>query len=150
MQDPNSNPESLVEWVRSEYLRKKGKNDRYSLRSFARDLELPVGRLSEILSSKRKITLNIAEKIAKGLLFSAEDRENFLSAVQRSRAKESEKLRFSFQVPVNPDKLTEIRTAVDSFNQRMKSIAGEADGTKLYSCDISLMPSNKSRHRPPR
>lgn len=47
-----SNFNSVSEFLKSVYLIKKAKNKKYSMRAFARDLDLPAGRLSEIFANR--------------------------------------------------------------------------------------------------
>jgi uncharacterized protein (TIGR02147 family) len=72
-------------WLENEFKKKRAKNSRYSLRMMARQLDLPSGRLSEIINGKRKVTRKLAEKIANRLSFTPEQREKFLATVERSK-----------------------------------------------------------------
>lgn len=67
------------------------KNPRYSLRAFARDLEIPPGRLSEVLSQKAGLSAKSAEKIASKLGLSAKEKKFFINQVLSTdgRAKSS-------------------------------------------------------------
>ncbi len=57
------------------------KNSRYSLRAYARDLDIPASRLSDILNAKSGLSLVNAEKIAKNLNLSQKEKELFLNQV---------------------------------------------------------------------
>ena len=57
----------IVDHLRDTLIEKQDRNPQYSLRSFARDLNLSSGKLSEILRSKSKITLNTFEQISNNL-----------------------------------------------------------------------------------
>jgi uncharacterized protein (TIGR02147 family) len=48
--------QTIQEAIRAELLRRRRRNPRYSLRSFARDLEISPGRLSEFINGKRAIS----------------------------------------------------------------------------------------------
>jgi uncharacterized protein (TIGR02147 family) len=61
---PNSSKPIAAQWLEAEYLRRKSENPRYSLRSYAIHLEIPPGRLSEILSGKRKLSKALSTKVA--------------------------------------------------------------------------------------
>lgn len=65
MQTQSNNPP--VQWLEAEYLRRREGNSRYSLRSYAKSLGMPAGRLSEILSGKRKLTKALGAKVAERL-----------------------------------------------------------------------------------
>lgn len=57
-------------------------NPKYSLRGFARDLEMTPPRLSEVLNGKRNISAKTAAKIALSLDLNEEEREWFCTLVQ--------------------------------------------------------------------
>ncbi len=56
-----------ISWLQNEYYTRKAKNPFYSLRAFAKKIGLPPGRLSEILTGKRNLTLITGRKIVKSL-----------------------------------------------------------------------------------
>ena len=62
----------IVDHLRDTLIEKQERNPQYSLRSFARDLNLSSGKLSEILRSKSKMTLNTFEQISTSLNFDEE------------------------------------------------------------------------------
>ena len=70
------------DWLALEYKFRREKNPSYSLRSFAKRLEIPVGRLTEILSRKRNLTERLAEKISDRLEYGPKIRSNFLKLVK--------------------------------------------------------------------
>lgn len=55
---------SAQRWLVAEFKRRKANNQLYSLRAFAKTLDLPPGRLSEIFAGKRGITEALANRIA--------------------------------------------------------------------------------------
>lgn len=72
---------SAVDWLRFEYFRRKSRNRSYSLRAFARQLHVPPGPLSEILSQKRPLTAKVARRIAESLAYGPEETEEALKLV---------------------------------------------------------------------
>lgn len=62
-------------------------NPRYSLRAFARDLELSPSRLSEILSGKQGLSRAAAERVATALGYSATERERFCDLIEAQHAR---------------------------------------------------------------
>jgi uncharacterized protein (TIGR02147 family) len=81
-----------VDRLRDEYVRRKAKNHRYSLRAFAKYLSIPSGPLSEILAGKRQFTLKLAQRARAALeltdaeaakWFAQVERENAVSAAER-------------------------------------------------------------------
>ncbi|HLD91021.1 MAG TPA: DUF4423 domain-containing protein [Patescibacteria group bacterium] len=79
-----NNPVQLLE---SELKNRISNNSRYSLRSFAKYLEIPPGRLSEIFSGKRKLTIAVGEKISHKLSLSPLQTANFLKAIAEKNIK---------------------------------------------------------------
>lgn len=73
-------------WLESEYLARKRKNSGYSLRAFAKFLEIPSGRLSQLLSEKRRFTPKLGVKIASRLNFDPRQTELLLQAIRSSRS----------------------------------------------------------------
>ncbi len=69
-------------WLKLEFDRLKKKNSRYSLRAFAKTLDIPSGRLSEYLSNKRQITASVGEQIALKLKFDEELKAIFIKCIQ--------------------------------------------------------------------
>jgi predicted transcriptional regulator len=53
----------LVEWLNSEFKRRTKKNSRYSLRAFAKSLQMDASTLSAILNNKRKLSIKQASRI---------------------------------------------------------------------------------------
>jgi uncharacterized protein (TIGR02147 family) len=76
-----------VELIQQEWAQRRERNPALSLRSFARFLKVSPGRLSEILSGKRQISAEMADKIADRLGLNPEVRQVFLQSVfNRKRA----------------------------------------------------------------
>jgi uncharacterized protein (TIGR02147 family) len=78
------NSQSAVEYLEEELLRRTRANSRYSLRSYARDLGLSPGELSEILRKKRKLSLKVAAKVSEVLGFNPEEERFFFRLVRAS------------------------------------------------------------------
>jgi uncharacterized protein (TIGR02147 family) len=71
---------SLGVLLTDELARRRAKNPRYSLRSFARLLKIPPGRLSELLSGKRAFTEDHLARIADALALDPETRARLATA----------------------------------------------------------------------
>lgn len=69
-------------WLKNLYEKRKQKNPRFSLRAFAKLLDIPSGRLSEYLSNKRLITVEIANQMAQRLKLSPEEEAEFIQRVK--------------------------------------------------------------------
>jgi uncharacterized protein (TIGR02147 family) len=59
--NPHSN--AAVQWLDAELERRRHRNPRYSLRAYARDLDISAGALSHILQGKRAVSLKLVETI---------------------------------------------------------------------------------------
>ena len=66
--------ESIPDFLKKEFLRRLGQNESYSLRAFARDLNLTPSRLSETMNSKTGVSLPTVEKISVRLKLSKSER----------------------------------------------------------------------------
>jgi uncharacterized protein (TIGR02147 family) len=77
-------------WLEAEYLTRKRKNSGYSLRAFAKFLDIPSGRLSQLLSEKRRFTPKLGVKIAGRLNFDPRQTELLLKAIRESRSPSAE------------------------------------------------------------
>ncbi|MGE3262397.1 MAG: TIGR02147 family protein [Bacteriovoracia bacterium] len=75
----NETPSFSVRWLATELERRQQDNPRQSLRGYAKQLEIPSGRLSEILSGKRGLSQKLAVKLAGRLGLSPEQKSAFLS-----------------------------------------------------------------------
>lgn len=67
--------------LKNEFEARSHRNSRYSLRAFARDLDLFPSRLSDILKGKQGLSAETAAKLASRLGFNAEESERFITLV---------------------------------------------------------------------
>lgn len=78
---------SFRETLRHELDARKRRNSRFSLRAYARTLDLAAGQLSEILSGKKGLSRDKAATIADRLGLNAADRADFLESVDAECAR---------------------------------------------------------------
>ncbi len=76
-------PTTGVDWLRREYAKRRTRNTGYSLRAFARDLQIPSGRLSEILSGRRTLTRKMANRFAQKVGLLPGDHEQLMQQIGR-------------------------------------------------------------------
>lgn len=70
----------LIEYLQKEFSARRKRNPRYSLRAFAKSLQLDSSTLSKLLRKKRPLTLNLARALLRGLeLDEAKKKEIFYS-----------------------------------------------------------------------
>lgn len=82
---------SYRDLLTAEFNRRQVRNPRYSLRSFAKDLELSPGRLSEILSQKQGLSEEVASNVAKKLKLNAMETDYFINLVESEHARSKSK-----------------------------------------------------------
>ncbi len=70
-----------ISWLTKEFQTRRNRNHSYSLRAFARNLQVPAGPLSEIIARKRTLTTKMGIRIADRLGFSEEEKKAFLSLI---------------------------------------------------------------------
>ncbi|MCO4755648.1 MAG: TIGR02147 family protein [Bacteriovoracaceae bacterium] len=68
--------------LRNSFDQRASRNSQYSLRSFARDLDVPPPRLSDILNNKRGTSLERGKKIATRLNLGKKETDLFLLSIQ--------------------------------------------------------------------
>lgn len=73
--------------LRAQLAERCQKNPAYSLRAFARDLQVPPSRLSEVMGAKRGLSKEAGLKIARRLGFSANERELFVLQIEAAHAR---------------------------------------------------------------
>lgn len=88
-----NNDYNYIDILNNELEERSAKNASYSLRAFARDLNMNASRLSEILNRKKGISEKAANEVAKTLNLNEKEKEFFvLSATsQHSRSNKSKK-----------------------------------------------------------
>ena len=79
MKNTNISPKN---WLLDELHKRQEKNARYSIRAFAKLLDLPSGRVSQLLSGKRSLTRKTGEKIADRLSYDSNTKNQFLEAIE--------------------------------------------------------------------
>lgn len=76
-----------------DFLKRKKKNPRFSLRAYAKYLAMSHGKLSEVFSNKRCLTPTLARRIMVKLDWSTEQKRLFLDAIEfESKAAQRKKL----------------------------------------------------------
>lgn len=88
--------ESYRQYLSNEFERRKARNASYSLRAFARDLNVSASRISEAMSGKRGISIRLAEQLIEKIGLEEDAAEIFKlsvvaehsrSKIQKARAK---------------------------------------------------------------
>ncbi len=74
-------------FLKEEFDIRKERNSNYSLRAFARDLDMPASKLSEILRGLSGLSSSSATKLASKLQLNVEETEWFICAVEAQHAR---------------------------------------------------------------
>jgi uncharacterized protein (TIGR02147 family) len=88
---PNTLPKSYVEILKSCLSERMLKNENYSLRAFARDLDITPSHLSEILNKKANLSLKAGFQIAPFIYKNIEDQKLFCKLIEIDNAIDSDK-----------------------------------------------------------
>ena len=91
--EPHLPREDYRDLLKSEFNLRQSKNKNYSLRSFARDLNLDPGNLSKLFAHKKNLSLNKAMLIAKKLFDNPIKSQAFYHTVEISFAENSETIK---------------------------------------------------------
>lgn len=75
------------DYIMEEFDRRKMQNPSYSMRSFARDLEIPPSRLSEVLNGKAAFSTERGIQVAEKLGFTKEQLEKFIYLLESRHAR---------------------------------------------------------------
>lgn len=81
------NANYYIDQLNEELQKRVGRNSQYSLRSFARDLDVSPSWLSEVLSQKKGMSTKKAEEIARALQLSRKDSTYFILSVQAKHSR---------------------------------------------------------------
>lgn len=76
-----------TEILSNEFFERRSRNSSYSLRAFARDLDLPASNLSLILKKKKGMSGTTAKQVAKKLGLSKTEQEIFCQIVEREHSR---------------------------------------------------------------
>lgn len=68
---------TVADFLKVTYSKKKEKFPKFSMRQFAKKMNIPPGRLSEIINGKRNMTFNLANQFAQVFLLTSEEKKYF-------------------------------------------------------------------------
>lgn len=102
--------------LKSELTARQKVNSSYSLRAFARDVNLSPGYLSDLMKGKKKVSVDTAMKISKSLGWSWRDTQLFLQMSQLSTAKSKAASRFIKKEIQHTQNLYNTFTRIKSLN----------------------------------
>ncbi len=116
--------------LQQEFCQRRAKNPRYSLRAFAKSMGIPSGRVSEILSGKRSLTPEMANKISERLGLGIEVRTRLFASIALER-----QLPIPTQTPTHELNADEFNLIADWYHFAILSLME----TKGFQSDIAWM-----------
>ena len=102
--------EQYIQMITAEFHNRKLGNKSYSLRAFARDIQMEAPRLSMILNKKKGVSLTKAREIVKHFSWCDDDKDLFLNLVESShgRSKKSREMAESKILEINNDRVNSL------------------------------------------
>ena len=84
--------DQLPDLLKKIYAEKKGKNAKFSMRAFARKIGISQGRLSEIMSGKRNLTLRVAQKFVSACQLNQNEQKKIYDLVRAQKHLKTKKI----------------------------------------------------------
>lgn len=98
LETPRSLPKHYSDIIKELFHTRILKNENYSLRAFARDLNLNPGYLSDLISGKATLSIKKSEEIGRILFLSLEDQKFFSKLVEIANANEKSRSQLENQL----------------------------------------------------
>jgi hypothetical protein len=152
MQNVNKNSD-FRQFLENELNRRTQTIPRYSLRAFARHLEVDSSFLSKILSGKRTVTMRTIRMFGERLNLTSEELSRFgdVSREKKMRRKlerllekmpSEDREHSTISLTVNEQKLDEARQRIKAFRKELAEMlaSAETEGGKTYQISVTLFP----------
>ena len=142
--------------ILKEHLRRRQEvNPRYSLRAFAKKLEISPSKVSEVLSGKKRLSVERAESLAKKLGLTGKEFDLFVISVQlestskRTDKKELEKQIQSLTEQINAEKTTQKNAWYFGAIQALEDAGFDSQDFKdrLNLTDLQIENAKRFRNR---
>ena len=111
---------SISEYLRAELERRKALLKTYSLRSFAKDLEISPSRLSEVLSARQGLSAKFAEKISAKLKLTPKEAQFWLDLILAENSN-NEKVREFAAIRMSEARMNNDRSQLKADQQQIVS-----------------------------
>ncbi|MNJ92610.1 hypothetical protein D3C87_102830 [compost metagenome] len=153
MQEHNKNSD-FRQFLEDELARRSQNSPRYSLRAFARHLEVDSSFLSKILNGKRTVTMRTIRMFGERLNLQNEELQRFAEVSREKKMKRKldrllermpteEREQSTITLTVDEARLTEAKERIKAFRKELAEIldasATPAQG-KTYQISVSLFP----------
>lgn len=154
MQEHNKNSD-FRQYLEDELARRSQNSPRYSLRAFARHLDVDSSFLSKILNGKRTVTLRTIRMFGERLNMPTEEMQLFAEGNREKKMRRKldrllEKMptedreQSTIILTVNEERLTEAKERIKEFRKELAGILGAPgatpQGKKTYQISVSLFP----------
>ncbi len=151
MQDVNKNSD-FRQYLEDELARRSQNYPRYSLRAFARHLEVDSSFLSKILNGKRTVTMRTIRMFGERLNLSPDELSRFGEMSREKKMKRKlerllekmpteEREQSTISINVDENRLPEAKERIKAFRREIAQLldAGVTNG-KTYQISLSLFP----------
>ena len=152
MQDVNKNSD-FRQFLEDELARRSQNYPRYSLRAFARHLEVDSSFLSKILNGKRTVTLRTIRMFGERLNMPHEELHHFAEMSREKKMKRKldrlldkmpseEREQSTITITVDETRLTDAKEKIKNFRKELATFldaGGPAQG-KAYQISVSMFP----------
>ncbi|MBV2168406.1 MAG: DUF4423 domain-containing protein [Bdellovibrio sp.] len=151
MQEVNKNSD-FRQFLEDELARRSQNYPRYSLRAFARHLEVDSSFLSKILNGKRTVTMRTIRMFGERLNLTPDELLRFGEISREKKMKRKlerllermpteEREQSTITITVDENRLTEAKEKIKAFRKELAQFldAGVAEG-KTYQISVSLFP----------
>ena len=142
------------QYLEDELARRTQNSPRYSLRAFARHLEVDSSFLSKILSGKRTVTMRSIRMFGQRLNLTAEELQRFGEVSREKKMKRKlermlermpleDREHSTISINVDENRLAEAKEKIKAFRKELAQFldAGAAQG-KTYQITISMYPTS--------
>lgn len=154
MQEHNKNSD-FRQYLEDELARRSQNSPRYSLRAFARHLDVDSSFLSKILNGKRTVTLRTIRMFGERLNMPTEDMQHFAEGNREKKMRRKldrllermpteEREQSTITLTVNEERLVEAKERIKEFRKELTDILSAPgmiqNGKKTYQISVSLFP----------
>ena len=152
MQELNKNSD-FRQFLEDELARRSQNYPRYSLRAFARHLDVDSSFLSKILNGKRTVTMRTIRMFGERLNLPAEDLQHFAEVSREKKMKRKlnrllekmpteEREQSTITLTVDEARLNEAKERIKAFRKELATFldSGVVNQGKAYQISVSLFP----------
>lgn len=139
------------QYLMQELVRRSRVNPKYSLRAFARSLEIEPSFLSKLLSQKRSMTSSTVKRLAPRLALSPEQVERFSARARRANPRFTdmamglEPHQLSIEISTDAAKIEEAQLRIKNFHQELcEFLKTTSQADRVYQVAVTLYPIRRT------